>query len=290
MIAVAERPSGAPGDLADARFREWLRSCLAHAVHRFGLSLSGEPTFGWRLRSISGPATLDGEPVWLRVTSEQPRWLPAASWTGNTDANVFADLAKPQVLDSIEWDDDYQRRRVRAELMTMMTGQVCSPTDVLRHRPQLPESWWQELRRTMDTVRSQPTGRISVDEDKLGGRFHAIFGEQPPPRVQQWETIHGDLHWSNLLAPRFGLLDWELWGRGPTGTDAATLYCYSLLVPDAARAVQDNLADVLNTPAGDIAQIHVAARLLSRAEQDYPDLAQPLRAHARRLLARLADC
>lgn len=29
--------------------------------------------------------------------------------------------------------------------------------------------------------------------------------------VQAWETVHGDLHWANLLQPDFGRLDWKLW-------------------------------------------------------------------------------
>lgn len=107
--------------------------------------------------------------------------------------------------------------------------------------------------------------------------------------MHQWATIHGDLHWNNLLMPDFGLLDWELWGRGPAGTDAATLYCYSLLVPEMARTVRENFADILDTPAGQVAQIYVAARLLSRADQDYPDLTDPLRAHVRLLLDSVRD-
>jgi hypothetical protein len=67
-------------------------------------------------------------------------------------------------------------------------------------------------------------------------------------------------------------------------TDAATLYCYSLLVPEVARQVYEVFSDVLDTPAGRLAQIHVAARLLTRAEQDFPDLIDPLRRHVQPLL------
>ncbi|MGH3832986.1 MAG: phosphotransferase [Pseudonocardiaceae bacterium] len=45
-------------------------------------------------------------------------------------------------------------------------------------------------------------------------------------QINHWQTVHGDLHWGNLLQPRLGILDWETWGQGPAGTDIATLYCY----------------------------------------------------------------
>jgi hypothetical protein len=288
-MTMAEDFPIAGTDFADARFRGWLRDCLAHASSHFGLAVGGEPVFGWRLRSISASAKRHDQPVWLRVTSERPQWLPGDFWTGNTDASVFTDLAKPLVLDVTEWDDNQAQRRVRAEVMTMMAGQVCSPTDVLRQTLRLPTAWWDELRRTLAIVGRQATPRLSIDRDKLTRRFHAEFGDRSEPRVEKWETIHGDLHWANLLAPDFGLLDWEMWGRGPTGTDAATLYCYSLLVPDVARTVRENLADMLNTPSGHVAQIHVAARLLSRADQDYPDLAGPLRTHVQPLLDQIPE-
>jgi aminoglycoside phosphotransferase (APT) family kinase protein len=98
--------------------------------------------------------------------------------------------------------------------------------------------------------------------------------------------VHGDLHWSNLVHPRFGLLDWELWGRGPAGTDAATLYCHSLLVPATAKTIHSMFADALTSPTGRAAQLYIVARMLRRVDDgDYPDLAEPLTRHARGLLA-----
>ncbi|WP_090011488.1 hypothetical protein [Lentzea albidocapillata] len=93
--------------------------------------------------------------------------------------------------------------------------------------------------------------------------------------MREWETVHGDLHWANLMGPKFGLLDRESWGRGPAGTDAATLLNYSLLVPQTVERVRDT------TDAGLPAQFYVAARLLHRADRgDHPDLVAPLRRHA----------
>ena len=262
---------------ADEHFRDWMRSNLARAADHFELMVADEPHFGWRLRSISAPTRRRGNTYWLRVVTEDPRWLPGDFWTGNTDAEVFSGLAKPRVLDTTEWDGP--NRRIRAEMMTVMPCRPCSATEVLRSFADLPADWWAELRRTVEVIGSTPTTRLNVNQDKVTRRVRAVVGDRVDLRIERWETVHGDLHWSNLFTPEFGLVDWEMWGRGPEGTDAATLYCYSLLAPETAHRVHEVFADALDTPAGRRAQVYVAARLLTRAPQDYPDLAAPLRQH-----------
>ncbi|MGH3516659.1 MAG: aminoglycoside phosphotransferase [Haloechinothrix sp.] len=264
----------------DEEFREWMRGHVARAADHFALTITGESAFGWCLRSISVRASGADGPCWLRVGSEQECWLTdpvlADFWTGNLDANVISGVAKPRVLDSIEWAEPDRKRRVRADLMTFLPGRPCSPTDVLRSEPGLPGAWWDELRRSIDAIRTTSTARFA-DHSRTGSRTSEVFGIELP--VEKWETVHGDLHWNNVFGPDFGLIDWEMWGTGPAGTDAATLHAFGLLVPEIARKVYDVFADVLGTPAGLVAQIHVAARLLHRAPNEFPDLADPLREH-----------
>ena len=205
---------------------------------------------------------------------------------GNADANTLTQLAKPHVLDAMEWDEQGWRRQ-RAEVMTLLPGEPCSPTDVLREDIDLSDGWWTELRRSMDLLRNTPTGRINTDQEQVTRRSEAVFGQDLP--IHHWETVHGDLHWNNLLRPEFGVLDWELWGRGPAGTDPATLLCYSLLVPNVAARVHHTFADILDTPAGIRAQLAAIARLLKRIDDgDHPDLAEPLRQRARMLSEQIA--
>ncbi|MGQ0841747.1 phosphotransferase [Actinokineospora sp.] len=266
---------------ADAHFAAWMRDNLDRAARHFDLRISGQPVFGWRLRSISARAVGNHGPRWLRVVSQEPQWAQGDSWTGTLDADQIADVSKPRVLDVHEWDDG---RRQRAEVMTLMAGQVCSPTDDLRSPPALSDQWWSDLARNLDTLARTSTDRINSDQDAVTARIRERFGSAVDTTVEEWETVHGDLHWSNLVHPHFGLLDWELWGRGPAGTDAATLFCYSLLVPAAADKVRSVFADALDSPTGRIAQLTVIARLLRRiGDGDYPDLAEPLVRHAHSL-------
>lgn len=271
---------------ADALFRQWMRGNLDHAAAHFGLTLTGEPVFGWRLRTIGAPARGADGPRWLRVVSEFPQWARGDIWTGNTDANTLAGIPKPRVLGVLEWDEQNWRRQ-RAEMMTLLPGQAISVSNQLRAAVDLPNAWWAKLRRSLDLLRVTPTDRTYSDQARVTERAFAAFGDDLP--IQQWETVHGDLHWENLLAPRFGLLDWEMWGRGPAGTDAATLLLYSLLVPKVATRVHHTFADVLDTQHGRQAQLAVAARLLSRiAGGDFPELAEPLHRHVGELGVTLA--
>lgn len=269
---------------ADRRFTAWMRENLSDAAEHFNVTIVGEPVFGWRLRSISAPVHAPDGDRWLRVVSEQVQWAEGDWWTGNTDANAITGISKPRVLDVMEWEIPGVRRQ-RAELMTRMRGHLCSATDAITADLDLPTAWWDELRRSYNVLAATPTSRTNKDQTRVNERAREAFGDTTDLPVHRWETVHGDLHWNNLLQPRFGLLDWELWGTGPAGTDPATLYLYSLLVPTMSRTVHTVFRDVLDSPHGKVAQLHVTARLLLRLRMgDHPELEQPLREHTRRLL------
>ncbi|MFD4640775.1 aminoglycoside phosphotransferase [Lentzea sp. NPDC058436] len=248
-----------------------MRENLAGAAKHFGLTVTGEPRHGWQDRSISALVIGHDERLWLRVVSEDRQWTEGEFWTGNLEANAFSGLFEPHVVDVYEWEHE---RHQRAELMTLVPGSPCG--DVLHH----PDDWWAELRRTTKSIATMPTTRVNADQALVTGRIQQQFGNAVNPVVHEWETVHGDLHWANLMAPRFALLDWKSWGRGPKGTDAATLLSHSLLVPHTAERVRDTFADVLTTDAGLIAQFYVAAQLLHRIDRgDHAELAAPLRRH-----------
>lgn len=269
---------------ADAEFAAWMRDNLDHAAKHLQLTVTGEPIYGWRLKSISAEAAGDGGRRWLRVVSQEHQWASGAHWTGAADANAITGIRKPQVLDVHEWSEQSWRTQ-RAEVMTLIPGHVCSPTEALRLPVELAERWWSDLEHSLATLRNVPTQRVNADQAEVTERIQARFGDTVDTQVTQWETVHGDLHWNNVVSPEFALLDWELWGRGPAGMDAATLYLYSLLAPEMATRVRTTFVDVLDAPDGRVAQLYVAARLLRRIDGgDYPDLADPLRRHIRPLV------
>ncbi|MDQ2790972.1 MAG: aminoglycoside phosphotransferase [Pseudonocardiales bacterium] len=269
-------------DEADTHFAAWMRENLDVAASHFNLEITARPIFGWRLRSISARAHGNQGSRWLRVVSQDPQWAQGDPWTGTLDANSIVDVPKPRVLEVLEWADGRQQR---AEVMTLLPGWACSPTDALRSPLALPRTWWSDLKNSLEFLAGTSTDRTNSNQQQVTQRIQDRFGNAVDTAVFRWETVHGDLHWSNLMHSPCGLLDWELWGRGPAGTDAATLYCYSLLVPTAAEKVHEVFADALDTPTGRVAQLYVIARMLRRVDDgDYPDLAEPLARHAHGLL------
>ena len=112
---------------ADAQFREWMRENLQRAAAHFGLILEGEPRLGWIDRSIGALASRGEEQVWLRVVSENKRWIDGNFWAGNLDANVFTGLAKPRVLDVYEWEEHRQGQRSRKWPHRDLSGLVRPP-------------------------------------------------------------------------------------------------------------------------------------------------------------------
>jgi thiamine kinase-like enzyme len=127
-----------------------------------------------------------------------------------------------------------------------------------------------------------------MSADRVTELAHRTFGVELP--VRRWTTVHGDLHWGNLLAPDLGILDWEMWGRGPAFFDAAYLYCHSLAVPEIAERVLREFGDVLNTADGAVAQLVAISRMLRRvAGGDYKYLKGLLRDRADSLLSHRRD-
>lgn len=270
-------------DLADQRHRTHMHTLLNDAAHGFGLELVGEGVFGWRDRTLGALARGPNGGRWVRVTTEFPRWAYGRFWTGNADASAITGIPRPEVVAVAEWDDP--PRRVRAEAATVLSGRVCSASSYLHDRPQVSANWWANLRGALDRLAFVETGRIAVDQATVTRRLTVFFGEALDPTVTHWHTAHADLHWNNLLGPELGILDWESWGTGPAGLDAAILYCHSLTHPEIAARVRQVFADQLDTPDGLRAQLFVIARLLLRIEYgDHPEPAPLLHRHARQLL------
>lgn len=258
-------------DEADRQFRLFMWHNLRHAAEHFGVRITGEAVFGWLDRSIG--ASVDDS--WLRVVSEPVESACGAAWTGNEDANTVAGLAKPRVLAVHEWTESDWRRQ-RAELTCKLPGTPCSSDATPPADLSVSDGWWRQLRENLDRLHAAETTRTHTDQERTSRRVREQLGQELT--ITSWQTVHGDLHWGNLLQCPFGLLDWELWGRGPTGTDEATLYLYSLATPAVARAVHAQFAETLDSPDGRRAQLCVAARLLHRSTfGDHPDLVAPLR-------------
>ena len=271
---------------ADAHFRNYMRYCLEAASKNFDVAIVDKPVFGWRLRSIGAKSRDDnGNYYWLRVKSELLEWPLGEEWLGNWQANSISSIRKPKVLKSQEWEEVGWRRQ-RAELIDLMQGEVCSPQDLLSNNLDLSNSWWNELEDALKiNLPKAETSRILFSKEHLFSRISNRFGSILLPDELVWTTVHGDLHWSNLMRPKFAILDWEMWGRGPEGLDAATLLYYSINAPEVYAKIETLFETHLSSPTGLVSQLYVVCRLMDRIEGgDYPELLQPLNHFSAKLL------
>lgn len=268
--------------LTPGRLPQHLTAALARAAHHWDRQIVGTPTIGWHGRT-AGVAVADrsGGQEWLRVVIARPEFARGHWWNGNTDAAALVGVRRPMILTWHEWAEGVEC--IRAELMELLPGQVCSATPELRDELVLDSRWWSDLEANLTLLAGHRTTRESTTAPSISHRSRVLFGRPVDFSGVRWSTAHGDLHWANLFGPEFALLDWEAWGSAPDGSDIAGLYLHSLLVPDVAATILGRFPDVFASVSGRVGVVFHASRMLARAMAgDYPDLIDPIHDAVRR--------
>ncbi|WP_214109950.1 phosphotransferase [Acrocarpospora catenulata] len=221
-----------------------------------------------------------GEARWLRVISAPVDLARGVVWDGPVSAAGLTSVRRPDLLVVDTWMDGGEL--VRAELWELVDEPICARHETLSGHLVLTESWWRSLHASLAGLAAHSTDRVPRTQEQITVAMRRAYGPEVETRVVQWVTQHGDLRWTNLTARTPYLLDWEFWGLAPAGTDAATLYCTSLLVPELAAEIYDRFRNVLDTPDGRIAQLCVCIQI--RRHGDCGVLDEPLRQLAERLI------
>ncbi len=229
--------------------------------------------------------------TWLRL-----QWRPAdrmhgQAWTGAECASVLVGVAKPELFRSVRWEDRLRGVVWRADEMTLITAPMVSMSGSISADPGLSDGWWKSLAGSLAALAAYDTERVTMPQDHLSRRIAEVFGVQVNSTIDEWTTAHGDLHWGNLTAPDLHVLDWEDWGRGPRGLDAATLWGHSLGVPRVAARVQAEFDADLSARSGKIAQLLFCANVLrahGRSGKTMP-FTEPARAASRALVSELSS-
>lgn len=225
-----------------------------------------ERVWGWRGRTLSGPVILGDTTTWTRLASGRTGEIAQTFWRGNAVAqrDLPASLPRPRLLERDEWETLPWRYAVEVfeHSDTGPLSRAPNPSRPLT-AGSTENRWWSALRAALDDVAAVPTDRFTIGpiwtDQLVADRFGATtVGPHP------WTACHGDLHWANLAGPNLVLFDWEGWGKGPAGYDAATLLIHSLLLPDLAAEVRSRFADVLDGEHGRYAQQVVVAEQLWR--------------------------
>jgi hypothetical protein len=259
---------------------------LDWAAQEFGVERIGQPLHTGRLHSVGCHVIDAGEDAWLRVVYADPEWGDGDYLDQNLAANAIHDVPKPTVKRWREWEDN--GRRMRGEVSTFVADAAISTGMTPTCEIDLSDRWLSDLNRALRAIAKHPVPPHGVDADHVNDGITAFFGMDLDIASVPWTTAHCDLHWGNLTAPTLTILDWETWGTAPAGYDAATLVCTSLAYPDLARRVSRALSGFLDTPAGHVATLAAATRLLRFADGgDLTELATPVRSMALNIIEHL---
>jgi hypothetical protein len=206
-----------------------------------------------------GCVSSDG--TWVRI-QQRPRWrLNEQAWTGAEAASVLSGVTRPELLRSVRWLDAERGVVWRVEELTLVKSRATSSSGSVTAYPDLPEAWWASLKSSLTALMAHRTSRVGMSQEHLSRRIGEVYGNEVDTTVGEWSTAHADLHWGNLTAPECWLLDWEDWGSGPRGLDAATLWGFSLGVPALAERIQVEFSDDLGTRSGRLAQLLFCANV-----------------------------
>ena len=228
--------------------------------------------------------------TWVRLAWRPEGDINGPAWTGTEWASALVGVGMPALHRSHRWVDRARDAVWRADEFDLVRAPSVEAGGVLRDDPQLPDTWWARLRSSLTTLAGHPTERVGMRQDHLTRRIDQVFGDlHIDSTIDEWATAHADLHWGNVTAPTFALLDWEDWGAAPRGHDAATLWGHSLCVPSVADRIQREFAADVDSRSGRLAQLLFCANVIRLAAgRAVPSpLLGPVRQEAERLVARL---
>jgi tetratricopeptide (TPR) repeat protein len=201
---------------------------------------------------------------WLKVSWVPTREVDPFIWEGELLSNGFRDIGRPKIFEHFDWEE--RSKSYRAILMSV-AGEAISKTAYLESPPALEPNWWKALSGTLAEVQSKPTDRICVPDGLLGHRLRERFGLRLRLPFPFWRTAHGDLHWKNLTAPEFSILDWETWGRAPYGYDIAYLHVFSIAQPEILERLKQEFAQLMARPEYDVAFLFAASGTMGMFER-----------------------
>jgi len=214
---------------------------------------------------------------WLKV-----KWSPAGEvipflWDGDLLSIGLDGVSKPRIFGYFDWEAIGVH--YRAIMMSVARGSI-SKQPYPESLPVLEPTWWDQLSNAIATIQAKQTDRIHVTDEGMERRLREHFGLKLRLPFPLRQTGHGDLHWANVTAPEFSIIDWATWGRAPYGFDVAHLHVVSATEPMLVAKLREVFSPVIARPEYDVAFL-VAA---SEALRHYPKLESDLRREVDRVL------
>ncbi len=242
-------------------------------------------------RRTIGAATDRG--TWVRVEVRRLEKLGGQGFNGAEAAATLTGVAKPAWFASVAWHDRDCGVMWRADETELISAAPIKAGGVLTVDPQLSASWWATLSTSLDALAAADTTRVAtlhtmpITQARVTAEIEDAFGDHVDTSIAEWAPAHADLAWANLTGPECWILDWEDWGMGPRGLDAAMLWSYSLAVPGLAERVYAARSAELDSRDGQLMMLFFAAGILSAGSDYSGPLYEPARGAAETLLTAL---
>ncbi|MER6011548.1 aminoglycoside phosphotransferase [Streptomyces bluensis] len=236
-----------------------LDDVLDDVERRLGRQLKREDGHFSKYNGTAGFRT--DEATWVRLAWRRSAEIDSQAWTGYEAAAAIEGVPRPEWSAAAVWSDSARGVVWRADEMTLVEEGALSSTGDITEDPGLPEQWWIDLRAALTHLAAHSTDRVAMGQAHLTRRIHEVYGDDIDTTITEWACAHGDLGFANLCGPRLSIIDWESWGMGPVGWDAACLWSASLTVPAMAERVLSLFSDVLSSRSGKLARLLLCANV-----------------------------
>lgn len=236
-------------------------------LDRVGRSLLTRLDPGTVVRKRRSVGARTDRDTWVRVERRPLDRITDQGWNGTESAALLKGVAQPVWQGCVVWRDADEPVMWRADETGLLPGEPIG-TAVLGEEPALSEEWWRAFGDSLDALARNTTRRVAtpdtvtITQDLVSESIRGVFPEVIDTTVERWVPAHADLNWANMSAPGFSLFDWEDWGNGPRGLDAATLWAASLAVPVLADRVRSERRDDFGSRDGKLMTLFVCAKIL----------------------------
>src|SRR5680860_372520 len=231
------------------------------------------PRYSWDSMSISaGVKNGDGDRFWVKITV-CPNKIPPDNWqiekmTDKLDPKVI----RPGLIKFEEWNNN--SHLYKATIHSFISDRSISTTPVIDTETRLPYEWFHALNSILSTLEQEKTTRITIRQEQVTAVIQKELGQSVDATIQNWNTIHGDLHWGNITYPQLAILDWDTWGLGPASYDVALLAGFAVNNEVVLASINEVFHDKLSSRDGLLMQFYtlIEIRDIISKHGDYVEL------------------